>query len=618
MLPVTDLTFRSLAASQSLYTTPQQISHTTMQALQTAEWYKEHPKPFIRNGRNLDQNICCTGLRLSVTEFREMCQSILTAIQEDNILLNEPSGLRGVETKDRVKAILKTVASNVGHKYGWSEIDEIDENIIPDYMFEMAKRSANNKKRKARAMATTRSDCEMAKRSPNNKKRKAGAVETAASDCETPLPQPQHKGSPQQGLLSPITLRHGVETPASSGASTPSRNISVGQGLSLRTCDIFVTQDDTGLEYEDTIDTFLKADSKRLDIEFGPNDFDFTIFRQQLTQALSYNQESDMIYYTHEQKGEVEVSYDWKWRVALKYLSSQPGAQGILKFGIKRRDEHPSFGDRNAAELSVNPAIPPSTPQTTGQLEISPPQIASSLPAHTAVGESLNLTSRRPSDQPQPLCGQPESCPDESPKPLQSSLGPAIQQRSDLSRHTSSEFESPAQSAATQSQPDQPDQPAKTQTLLPSSHEQQSNNHANLSQLRDRYPCLAFATPQPADAYARSRTASGGDPQLSQKRVLAAPSSDRNPERQKRDTRSELSYSDDEEGLDSDPIVDRRRHRAFLEQTNDDPDSEDFGYSSEVSDGLEVDYDEGVEDESQDDSDRQEIQELTDDERIAM
>jgi hypothetical protein len=105
---------------------------------------------------------------------------------------------------------------------------------------------------------------------------------------------------------------------------------------------------------------------------------------------------------------------------------------------------------------------------------------------------------------------------------------------------------------------------------------------------------------------------------LSQKRVLAAPSSDRNPERQKRDTRSELSYSDDEEGLDSDPIVDRRRHRAFLEQTNDDPDSEDFGYSSEVSDGLEVDYDEGVEDESQDDSDRQEIQELTDDERIAM
>jgi hypothetical protein len=562
-----------------------------MQALQTAEWYKEHPKPFIRNGRNLDQNICCTGLRLSVTEFRELSQSILTAIQEDNILLNKPSGLRGVVTRDRVKAVLKTVANNVGHKYGWSEIDEIDENIIPDYMFEMAKRSANNKKRKARAIAT------------------------AASDCETPLPQPQNKGSPQQGLLSPLTLRHGVETPAPSGASTPSRNISVGQGLPLRTCDISVTQDDTGLEYEDTIDTFLKADSKRLDIEFGPNDFDFTIFRQQLTQALSYNQESDMIYYTHEQKGEVEVSHDWKWRVALKYLSSQPGAQGILKFGIKRRNEHPGLGDRNTAELSVNPAILPSTPQTTGHSEISPPQIASSLPAHTAVGESLDLTSRRPLDQPQPLCGQPESCPDGSPKPVQLSAGLAIQQWSDLSRHTSSEFQSPAQSATTQSQPDQP---AKTQTLLLRSHEQRSNNQANLSQLRDQYPCLAFASPQPADAYAGSRTASGGDPQLSQKRMLAAPSSGRNPKRQKINTRSELSYDDDEEGSDSDLIVDRRRDRAFLEQTNDDPDSEDFGYSSDVSNGLEVDYDEGMEDESQDDSNRQEIQELTEDERIAM
>jgi len=59
------------------------------------------------------------------------------------------------------------------------------------------------------------------------------------------------------------------------------RNIGIGQGYPLCTYDIYITHDDTRLEYKDTIDTFLKANSKRLykDIEFGPNDFDFTIFK---------------------------------------------------------------------------------------------------------------------------------------------------------------------------------------------------------------------------------------------------------------------------------------------------------------------------------------------------
>ena len=295
-----------------------------MQTLQMAEWYREHPKPFIRNGRNLDQDICRAGLRLSVTEYKKLSQSILMAIQEDNIPLDQYSSLRGAETRDRVKAVLKTVASKVGHKYGWSEIDEIDPKIIPEYMFEMAKRSTNNKKWKAKAMATTEPD------------RPAASGALPVTNYETRLlPQPQHMGSPQQSLLSPLTLRNGLEIPAPSGTSTLSRNINVGQGHPLRTCDIFVTQDDTGLDYEDTMDTFLKAESKRLDIEFGPNDFDFTILKQQLTEALSYNQESDMIYYTHAQKGEVEVNSDWKWRVALKFLASQPGTLGILNFGVR-------------------------------------------------------------------------------------------------------------------------------------------------------------------------------------------------------------------------------------------------------------------------------------------
>ena len=86
--------------------------------------------------------------------------------------------------------------------------------------------------------------------------------------------------------------------------------------------------------------------------------------------------------------------------------------------------------------------------------------------------------------------------------------------------------------------------------------------------------------------------------------MLGALSLGCNPKRQKIDTRSELSYSDNEEGLDSDLIVDWCRHQTFLEQTNDDLDGKDFGYSSKVLDSLEVDYDKGVENESQDDSNK--------------
>ena len=50
------------------------------------------------------------------------------------------------------------------------------------------------------------------------------------------------------------------------------------------------------------------------------------------------------------------------------------------------------------------------------------------------------------------------------------------------------------------------------------------------------------------------------------------------PKRQKIDTRSKLSYSDNKEGLDSNPIINWCRHWTFLEQTNNNLDSEDLGY----------------------------------------
>ncbi len=80
------------------------------------------------------------------------------------------------------------------------------------------------------------------------------------------------------------------------------------------------------LEYEDTIDTFLNVDSKSLskDASQGPSNYDFTIFKQQLTEALEYNYKSNKIIYTYALKGKIEVDLDWKWRVALKHLLTQP------------------------------------------------------------------------------------------------------------------------------------------------------------------------------------------------------------------------------------------------------------------------------------------------------
>ena len=97
--------------------------------------------------------------------------------------------------------------------------------------------------------------------------------------------------------------------------------------------------------------------------------------------------------------------------------------------------------------------------------------------------------------------------------------------------------------------------------------------------------------------------------------MLAGPLSGGDPKRQRIDTRDDLSCGDDEESSDNDSIVDHRRHRTFLDLTND---GEDPGFSSDVSDGLDTNYNQYVEDEGQDYVDKEGILDLTEDERIAM
>ena len=67
--------------------------------------------------------------------------------------------------------------------------------------------------------------------------------------------------------------------------------------------------------------------------------------------------------------------------------------------------------------------------------------------------------------------------------------------------------------------------------------------------------------------------------------------------------------------MDDDSIVDWCRHQMFLDLTND---GEDPGFSSDMSDGLDTNYNQYVEDEGQDDMDKEGIWDLTEDEWIAM
>src|SRR5436190_19420178 len=215
-------------------------SHISMmQALPTAEWYREYPKPFAPGGRNFNIAKCCYGLCLTESDFGTLSWFIMEALQRSDVMLDEPSGLRCVDVKDKVNGVLKRVASDVGPCYGWSEIDEIDKSITVGYMFEMVKRSVHNQRRKDKAggqASSARSD------------RPAGS-QTPAEKCPWPTGMSWH------GTL--------LETPAHTVSMLFSNPV-MGQGPKLHHCCIHVIRVETGLEYKDTIDIFLNADSRNL------------------------------------------------------------------------------------------------------------------------------------------------------------------------------------------------------------------------------------------------------------------------------------------------------------------------------------------------------------------
>jgi len=566
-----------------------------MLQLPTPEWYKRYPKPLSKAG-NIDTAICQQGLRLSTKDEETLLNNVSKAMRDNDVPFGDHVELKGLELKTKMKAALHTLSSKVGPQYGWHEIDEIDTQIVPDYLFELAKKFHNNLKRRVGKKAAT------------NQAPAAGPSGVAA-------PSPPLGTCPRKFYSSAVSFHHGLNTPTASGDSTPASNTNVGQGYPLHTCDVCVTRVDTGEDYEDTIDVFLKPGSRNSTAEPRPNDYDFALLKEQLTEALSYSEELEIISYSHAQKGEVEVDHDSKWRIALKYLSSQPSPQATLNFNLRRKAGNSRLGD--------HPTAGPAANSSKNSLESCPDESSNPLQSHPtpatkqksdfALRDHLKPPSfaQPPTQFTEPLLHDPTTrlatsvAQPPTPYEIESSPG-------DLTQPLGSPVMQPPSSL-----------PVKPQTPLlglPASREgplcvdypklyNQDARTASAIQLHAGVPTQEAIVPQ------RS-------PLQSQKRGPPAPLLDCIPKRPKIETRGTvIVIPSDEDDSDSEPVIRRQRHRIAHTEVDSDTEMADPDSSNDESDGFYVQYgDDPLEDESLEDleDEEQDIRDLTEDERQAM
>jgi len=617
-----------------------------MLPLPTPEWYKRYPKPFSKAG-NIDTAICQQGLRLSKEDEETLLNDISEAMRNNSVPFGDHVELKGLELKSKVKAVLHTLSSKVGSQYGWHEIDKIDTQIVPDYLFELAKKFHNNLKRRVG-------------------KKAAANQAPAARPSGVAAPSPPLGTCPRTSYGLAISLGQGLSTLAALGDSTPAPIINVGQGHPLRTCDIYVARVDTGEDYEDTIDVFLKPESRNSAAEPRPSDYDFALLKKELTKALSYTEELEIISYSHAQKGEVEVDHDSKWRVALKHLSSQPSPQATLNFQLKRKAENGQLRDHPTAGLAAHYSKTP--------LESYPDEPSNPPQSHPAPTPEREIEYR----------------PNASSNPLQSSPTPATKQKSNFAPHDPLKLPSLAQPLTQFTEPLLHDPTTRLATSMaqpPTLYEIESSPYDSTQHLRGsvmQAPSDLLVKPQtpllglPASRKSTlcvnslklcnqdARVAStmqpdaGGpveetivpqrSPLRSQKRAPPAPLLDCIPKRPKIETRNrvivipsdgddsdsepviqqqrhrvactEADLEDDsEDDSDSEPVIRRQRHRVAYTEVDGDTEMADLVSSNDGSDGFYVQYSSNLlDDESQEDleDEEQDLRDLTEDERQAM
>jgi|SRR5277367_3328865 len=329
-----------------------------MLPLQPPEWYQQHPKP-VNVQNNLDVQLFQQGLRLTDADHDKLANELLATLKQNVIGPNEgPFDLRNPENKTQVSKVLDLVISKRSAQYGWNEIGS---NTVKEYMFELAKRCLYNWKRSLRKTAAGILASESDGLAAHFSLMQA-SPQQPHPQTPPPLvpPRPPFGGSIHHATSGPSMLYpRGLTTPAALGASTPLPSTNVVQGCPLHESIVYVRRADTGEDYEDTIDMFLSLefrDSRHLNITPGPGDYNFTIFKNELAGALSYNEQSDMIGYFHNEKGFVEVNQDSKWRVALRHLGSK-SSSGMLNFEIQKRGGHSRFGGHNTVGVSAHSTL---------------------------------------------------------------------------------------------------------------------------------------------------------------------------------------------------------------------------------------------------------------------
>lgn len=345
-----------------------------MLPLPSAEWYRDHPKP-LNSQNNYDIPMFHEGLRIPVADYESLVSELTTAMEHSSIPFDNPTwNLRSPENRSSISSVLQRLIDKNSAKYGWHEINN---KIIRDYLFEFFKRWLFNKKRSLLMRSAVNL---VSRHSVPVTPTKLSALQSSLQASQPLAPRHQLSSGPTFPSAPSLSLQcpQGPATPAASSlSSTPLLHQNASQVHPLHTCTVLVRRLDNGEDYEDTIEVFQKAASENLGRDYRPNDYDFLLFKKELAEVLSYNDQTDIIRYHHFEKGPVDVSHDSKWRVALRYLASQTSS-GVLNFEIAQKGKpsglrHAPTANEGVQLMETSPIHPsPSSPSSATQQEAAP------------------------------------------------------------------------------------------------------------------------------------------------------------------------------------------------------------------------------------------------------
>jgi hypothetical protein len=348
-----------------------------MLPLQSAEWYRAHPKP-VNSQNNYDIPLFRQGLRIPEADYEPLVDHLTTAVNRNNIPFDSPTfNLRTSESRASVSPVLQSLIDKYSAKFGW---DKINDDIVKNYLFEFFKRWLYNKKRSLPKTIKTIPEADP-------------LTPTRPSVPVTPTGP-----SSQQSDFE--TLSRFIQGPTASGAShlsTPLLNRNTSQIHPLQVCTLLITRTNDSRSYEDTIDVFLKPEFRNSSSEHGPNDYDFSVFKGALTAELLYNEHAEILRYRHSQRGILDVDSDSKWRVALRDLSSQPSL-GVLNFEIALQGTPGGLRGLPATVVSTQstPSSPSAMQQGTAQAT-GPSSTSSADVLHKVATQAIDSPTDRSS-----------------------------------------------------------------------------------------------------------------------------------------------------------------------------------------------------------------------------